>query len=144
MRLGLVCLDTWPAVTRVLSQSRERTLGTRLAKFQYVLHHYLQRYSLLCVLTSILSHLMTSSVPNLHNTKILNISGTRWDMTKRKTAFLSLFKAFQICLFFNTSIFHYIDHSICLIKIWHDLHITCLISIFRLFWYWFKTSNKLF
>ena len=31
-----------------------------------VLHHYVQRYSLLCVLTSILSHLMTSSVPNLH------------------------------------------------------------------------------
>ena len=28
---------------------------------------------------------MTSSVPNLHNTKILNIPGTRWDMTKRNT-----------------------------------------------------------
>ena len=41
------------------------------------LHHDLQRYSLFCVLTSILSHLMTSSVPDLHNTKILNISGTR-------------------------------------------------------------------
>ena len=42
-----------------------------------VLYHYLQSYSLLCVLTSILSHLMMSSVPNLHNTKILIISGTR-------------------------------------------------------------------
>ena len=30
MRLGLACLDTWPAVTRVLSRSRESTLGTRL------------------------------------------------------------------------------------------------------------------
>ena len=38
------------------------------------LHHYLQSYSLFCVLTSTMSHLMTSSVPNLHNTKILNIS----------------------------------------------------------------------
>ena len=35
------------------------------------------RASKICVLTSILSHLMTSSVSNLHNTKILNISGTR-------------------------------------------------------------------
>ena len=34
MRLGLVCLDTWPAVTRVLSRSRERTLGTRLLRSQ--------------------------------------------------------------------------------------------------------------
>ena len=59
----------------------------RACQIPIVLHHSLQRYSLLCVLTSILSHLMTSSVPNLHNTKILNISGTRWDMTKRKTPF---------------------------------------------------------
>ena len=49
----------------------------RACKIPIILHHYLQRYSLLCVLTSILSHLMTSSVPNLHITKILNISGTR-------------------------------------------------------------------
>ena len=49
----------------------------RARQIPIVLHHYLQRYSLFCVLTSILTHLMTSSVPNLHNTKILNISGTR-------------------------------------------------------------------
>ena len=49
----------------------------RACQIPIVLHHYLQRYSLFCVLTSILTHLMTSSVPNLHNTKILNISGTR-------------------------------------------------------------------
>ena len=49
----------------------------RACQLPIVLHHYLQRYSLLCVLTSILSHLMMSSVSNLHNTKILNISGTR-------------------------------------------------------------------
>ena len=49
----------------------------RACQIPIVLHHYLQRYSLFCVLTSILSHLMTSSVPNLRNTKILNISGTR-------------------------------------------------------------------
>ena len=49
----------------------------RACQIPIVLHRYLQRYSLFCVLTSILSHLMKSSVPNLHNTKILNISGTR-------------------------------------------------------------------
>ena len=48
----------------------------RACQVTIVLHHYLQRYSLLRVLTSILSHLMTSAVPNLHNTKIVNISGT--------------------------------------------------------------------
>ena len=42
-----------------------------------VLDHYLQRYSLFCVLSSILSHLMTSLLPNLPKTKILIISGTR-------------------------------------------------------------------
>ena len=74
-----------------------------------VLHHYLQRYFLLCVLTSILSHLVMSSVPNLHNTKILNISGTTWDIwLKGKHHSSSLLKAFQIRLFFNTSIFHFI------------------------------------
>ena len=72
-----------------------------------VLHHYLQRYSLFCVLTSILSHLMTSSVPNLHNTKILNISGTRGDMTKRKMPFFT-FKGLSNKPFFNSSIFHFI------------------------------------
>ena len=41
----------------------------RACQIPIVLHHYLQRYSLFCVLTSILSHLMASSVPNLHNTK---------------------------------------------------------------------------
>ena len=62
-------------------------------------------YSLFCVLTSIMSHLMTSSVPNLHNTKILNISGTRWDMTKRKTPFFT-FKGLS-----NSPIFQYLNFS---------------------------------
>ena len=70
-----------------------------------VLHHYLQRYSLFCVLTSIFSHLMTSSVPNLHNTKILNISGTRGDMTKRKTPFFFTFKTFSNKIFFSIAQF---------------------------------------
>ena len=69
------------------------------------LHHYLHGYSLFCVLTSIMSHLMTSSVPNLHNTKILNISGTRWDMTKRKTPFFT-FKGLS-----NSPIFQYLSFS---------------------------------
>ena len=64
----------------------------RACQIPIVLHHYLQRYSLFCVLTSILTHLMTSSVPNLHNTKILNISGMRGDMTKRKMPFFFSFK----------------------------------------------------
>jgi len=71
-----------------------------------VLHHYLQRYSLFCVLNSILSHLMTSSVPNLHNTKILNFSGTRWDMTKRKTPFFFTLKGLS-----NSPIFQYLNFS---------------------------------
>ena len=70
------------------------------------LHHYLQRYSLFCVLTSILSHLMTSTVPNLHNTKILKISGTTWDMTKRKTPFFFTFKGLS-----NSPIFQYLNFS---------------------------------
>ena len=70
------------------------------------LHHYLQSYSLFCVLTSIMSHLMTSSVPNLHNTKILNISGTRWDMIKRKTPFFLTFKGLS-----NSPIFQYLNFS---------------------------------
>ena len=79
----------------------------RACQIPIVLHHYLQRYSLLCVSTLILSHLTTSSVPNLHNAKIVNISGTRGDMTKRKMPFFFTFKAFQISLFFNSSIFHF-------------------------------------
>ena len=78
----------------------------RACQIPIVLHHYLQRYSLFCVLTSILSHLMTSSVPNLHNTKILNISGTRWDMTKRKTPFFFPFKGLS-----NSPIFQYLNFS---------------------------------
>ena len=80
----------------------------RACQIPIVLHHYLQRYSLFCVLTSILSHLMTSSVPILHNTKILNISGTRWNMTKRRTPFFFTLRGLSIRLFFNTSIFHFI------------------------------------
>ena len=64
----------------------------RAYQIPIVLHHYLQRYSLFCVLTSILTHLMTPSVPNLHNTKILNISGTNEYLS-------SLLKAFKISLF---------------------------------------------
>ena len=78
----------------------------RACQIAIVFHHYLQRYSLLCVLTSILSHLMTSPVPNLHNTKILNISGTRWDMTKRKTPFFFTFKGLS-----NSPIFQYAQHQ---------------------------------
>ena len=77
----------------------------RVCQIPIVLHDYLQRYSLFCVLTSILSHLMTSSVPNLHNTQILNISGTRWDMTKRKTPFFT-FKGLS-----NSPIFQYLNFS---------------------------------
>ena len=46
-----------------------------------------------------LTHLMTSSVLNLHNTKILNISGTKWIWQKGKCHSPSLLKAFQISLF---------------------------------------------
>ena len=67
-----------------------------------VMHHYLRRYSLFCVLTPILSHLMTSSLPNSHNTKIMNISGMSWDMKKRKTAFKGLS---------NSPIFQYLNFS---------------------------------
>ena len=49
---------------------------------------------------------MTSSVPNLHNTNILNISGTRWDMTKRKTPFFFTFKGLS-----NSPIFQYLNFS---------------------------------
>ena len=78
----------------------------RASQIPIVLHCSLQRYSLFCVLTSILSHLMTSSVPNLHNTKILNTSGMRWDMTKRKTPFFFTFKGLS-----NSPIFQYLNFS---------------------------------
>ena len=70
----------------------------RACQIPIVLRHYLLRYSLLCVLTL--------SVPNLHNTKILNISGTRWDMTKRKTLFFFTFKGLS-----NSPIFQYLNFS---------------------------------
>ena len=76
-----------------------------------ILYHYLQRYSLFCVLTSILSHLMTSSVPNLHNTTIVNISGTRWDMTKRKTPFFFTFKGLSTSPLFQYLNFSFHRHS---------------------------------
>ena len=75
-----------------------------------VLHHYLQRYSLLCVLTPILSHLTTSSVPNLHNAKILTISGTRGDMTKRKMPFFFTFKGLSNKPFFQQLNFSFHRH----------------------------------
>ena len=79
-----------------------------------VLHHYLQRYSLFCVLTSILSHLMMSSVPHLDNTESW-ISLERDEIwQKRKHHSSSLLKAFQIPLFFNASI---IVHFICTLNI---------------------------
>ena len=53
-----------------------------------------------------MSHLLMSSVPNLHNTKILNISGMRWDMTKRKTPFFFTFKGL-----WNSPIFQYLNFS---------------------------------
>ena len=34
MRLGLACIDVSPAAPRVLSRSREKTLGTRLGNFE--------------------------------------------------------------------------------------------------------------
>ena len=77
-------------------------LSAQLAsQIPIVLHHYLQRYSLFCVLTSILTHLMTSSVPwiSLERDEI-------WQKGKCHSS--SLLKAFQIGIFFNTSIFHFI------------------------------------
>ena len=78
----------------------------RACQIPIVWHYYLQRYSLFCVLTSILSHLKTSPVPNLHNTKILNISETRWGMTKTKTPFFFTFKGLS-----NSPIFQYLNFS---------------------------------
>ena len=97
--------------TIAIATSKYTSYGAFLSEQQacqipIVLHHYWQRYSLFCVSTSILSHLMTSSVPNLHNTKILNISGTRWDMTKRKTPFFLIFKGLS-----NSPIFQYPNFS---------------------------------
>ena len=101
--------------SRTVATSKYASCGAFLSvqcacQIPIVLHHYLQRFSLLCVLTSILSHLTTSSVPNLHNAKILNtcISGTRGDMTKRKMPFFFTFKGLSNKPFFNSSIFHFI------------------------------------
>ena len=58
---------------------------------------------------------MTSSVPNLHNTKILDISGTRGDMTIRKMPFFFTFKGLSNKPFFNSSIFHFIGTLIIVI-----------------------------
>ena len=99
--------------TVAIATSKYRSCGAflsvqRACQIPIVLHHYLQRYALFCVLTSILSHLMTSSVPYLHNTKSW-ISLERdeiWQKGKRHSS--SLLKAFQICLFFKTLIFHFI------------------------------------
>ena len=102
----------------------------RACQIPIVLHHYLQRYSLFCVLTSILSHLMTSSVPNLHNTKILNISGTRWDMTKRKTPFFFPFKGLS-----NSPIFQYLNFS------FHRHFKYCSLLVF---WVWFLPLNSMY
>ena len=86
----------------------------RACQIPIVLHHYLQRYSLFCVLTSILSHLMMSSVPHLDNTESW-ISLERDEIwQKRKHHSSSLLKAFQIPLFFNASI---IVHFICTLNI---------------------------
>ena len=99
--------------TVAIAKSKYTSCGAFLSvqhacQIPIILHNYSRRYSLFCVLTSIMSHLMTSSVRNLHNTKILNISGTSWDMTKRKTEFFFTFKVFHIRQFFNTSSFHFI------------------------------------
>ena len=110
----------------------------RASQIPVVLHHYLQRYSLFCVLTSILSHLMTSSVHNLHNTKILNISETRWDMTKRKTPFFFTFKGLSN-LPINTSIFHFIGTLSMLMKC-HEQQNLCNIVHLNM---WYCSQMKL-
>jgi len=109
MNSCLKCL--WNEKLRYWKTSKYMSYGAflsvqRACWIPIVLQLYLERYSLFCVLTSILSHLMTSSVPNLHNTKILNVSGTRWDMTKRKTPFFFPFKGLS-----NSPIFQYLNFS---------------------------------
>ena len=80
----------------------------------FLVYNVLAKFQLFCIITCrdilyFVSHLMTSSVPNLHNTKILNISGTRGDMTKRKMPFFFTFKGLSNKpFFFNSSIFHFI------------------------------------
>ena len=78
-----------------------------LTKFQFHCIILLAEiFSILCFYFQMTSHLMTSSVSNLHNTNILNISGTRWDMTKRKTPFFFTFKGLS-----NSPIFQYLNFS---------------------------------
>jgi len=82
-------------------------LGVRRAcRNPIVSQHCLQRCSLFCVLASMLSHLATSSVHNLHNTRVLNISGAGWDMTKKKTPFFFTFEGLS-----NSPIFQYLHFS---------------------------------
>jgi len=109
MTYNLKCL--WNEKLRYWKTSKYMSYGAflsvqRACWIPIVLQLYLERYSLFCVLTSIMSHLMTSSVPNLHNSKILNISGTRWDMTKRKTPFFFTFEGLS-----NSPIFQYLNFS---------------------------------
>ena len=52
------------------------------------------------------SNCYTQQLPNLHNTKMLNISGMRWDMTKRKMSFFFTFKGLS-----NSPIFQYLNFS---------------------------------
>ena len=63
-------------------------------------------FSILCFDFHIVTPYDVMTVPNLHNTKILNISGTRWDMTKRKMPFFFTFKSLS-----NSPIFQYLNFS---------------------------------
>ena len=81
-----ICLK-WDESFHPIQSSRQHLIYSR-KRLEARLVPYLLRYSLFCVLTSILSHLMTSSVPNLHNTKILKISGTRRDDKKENAVLL--------------------------------------------------------
>ena len=80
----------------------------RACQIPIFLHHYLQRYSLLCVFTpychtlwrhQYLICIIQKSWISLERDEI-------WQKGKHHSS--SLFKAFQIRLFFNTSIFHFI------------------------------------
>ena len=75
-----------------------------LTKVSISLHRNLEIFYLFCVLNPILLHLVMSSLHNLynrHNTKILNISGTRGNITKRKTPFFFIFKGLSNKLIFQ-------------------------------------------
>ena len=63
------CLHVCKLLLRTLIRYREDTDQETAPWRHHSQKYHLQRFSLFCVLTSILSHLMTSSVPNLHNTK---------------------------------------------------------------------------